>query len=219
VWVGGEDAHDAAAGVGGVLFDADGTGAGAQCGLDGGDVGDDVGDGLTGPELDAGAPAPGVHDGRHDPRSGEADGFGDVGPGVDDAVDFDAGAAAPVGPPRDGERNRCQSEDCGQRRAARTVRSGGGQPGTGGRRDGRGVDAFLHPVDAPRQAADSGGEGRGRGQERDPRPSAGFGVVEQEPGESEADRQGQRGEFGAVAEQRAPDGGDGDGDERLVGDE
>ena len=72
-----EDAQLAPVGqvVGGGV-DADGAAERAEAGLDGGDLRDHVADGLAAGQAEPGPPAPHVHHGGHDLRSGQADGAG-----------------------------------------------------------------------------------------------------------------------------------------------
>ncbi|GLY07646.1 hypothetical protein Acsp01_80250 [Actinoplanes sp. NBRC 101535] len=107
----GEYAHGAAAGVRRVLLDANRTGSRAEGRFDGRQAGDDIGDALTWSQLDAGTPSPGVDDGRHDARAGQADLLGQVGPRVDDPVHSHTGSATSMCPPRHAERNRGQDQE------------------------------------------------------------------------------------------------------------
>ena len=135
VRVGAQDPDEGVVGPVGVGLDPDGAGAGAQPGLQRRDGVDQVGGGLAGRQADAGAPAPAVDHGGHDPRAGQPDGGDDVRPGGEGALHADLGAAAPVGPPGDAADDRAGHQQQRQRRRARAVVGGGGEPPGAGEDD------------------------------------------------------------------------------------
>ena len=83
--------------VGGVGLHSDGAGSGTEAGLDRRYPSYDVGGRLAVVQGDAGAPAPRVHDGRHDAGAGQTRPLGNVRPGLDGA--FHASPAPAVRPP------------------------------------------------------------------------------------------------------------------------
>ena len=192
-----EDPDDGVVGPVGVGLDPDGAGAGVQPGLQRRDRVDQVGGGLAGWQADAGAPAPAVDHGGHDPRAGQPDGGDDLRPGGEGALDADLGAAAPVGPPGDAADDRAGEPEQRQRRRLGAVVGGGGEPPGCGEDDGDRV-AALDRAQQGRDPRPAQPGGDGDADERD-RPRRDVLAVQDRAGEGERAGRGEREEFGAVA--------------------
>ena len=113
-----------------------------QPGLNRGNLRGDFAYGLAACQPEPRAPAPHVHRGGHDFRPGQPDGPGDIGPGLQLALDTDPRAPAPVCPPRHRPDRRADGQGLRERRSERAQRGCVGNPRAGRKRGGGRMQAL-----------------------------------------------------------------------------
>ena len=163
-----------------------------QAGFDLGDLRDHVANGLAACQPEPGAPSPHIDGGGHDLGPGQPDGFGDIGPGLQLAVEPDFRAPAPMRPPRHRQDERADYQCLRKRRQERADRRRGRNPDTG-RVDGDGrVNALGKRRESPPRA-EQGHRPRGHaGQHREGQPPVRPGAVQPPGGRHQASGHAQR---------------------------